>query len=312
MAATPSFVNLIDKGYFNIIFVAISIFVILVPRWCDYNDEILNKSPASETILSVEARISYAVLLVSTLPSLIDTILDYPNFFVEAKWRKYIFGRVPIVVTGFLVSTQYFVVIDTPSIFALTSSRTASYLFALSSFRLVFTGSAMFILTSMKPILFTGRMTSLFTLFICFFVVMRTYLPGSSASFQELGSVLNYAFVVIVVTVLIYWLIKLIVSIKVMTVSEYICLLYLLIYYISLFGSYMNVFLAWGSGVYAVDFTTITAKELAVMNYCFSFAFIMLSIAPGRIARFEAVTHLVCRHVYIYSILVMISLCIYM
>ena len=60
-----------------------------------------------------------------------------------------------------------------------------------------------------------------------------------------------------------------------MAVNEYTCLLYLLIYYISLFGSYVNVFIAWSNKVYVVDFTTVTATELAVMNYCFSFAFIM-------------------------------------
>ena len=59
----------------------------------------------------------------------------------------------------------------------------------------------------------------------------------------------------------------------------------------------MHVFLAWGYGIYMIDFTAVTSKELAVMNYCFSFAFIVLSIAPGRIARFEAITNLVCRHI---------------
>ena len=297
MSSFPSFLNLIDKGYFNIIFVALSMLIILIPRLCGYHDSLLNKSPANVAIASPEAQLSYGILLVSTLPSLIDTILDYQYYFNEAKWKKYIFGRVPIVVTGFLFSVQLFTINNTPSIFGVTSSTVGSYLFTLCSFRLIFTGSAMLILTSMKPTVFTGKLTSLFTLFICFYVVIRTFLSGSTTSFQQLAAILNYIFVVVVVTTLIYWLVKLARTTKIMTVSEYICLLYLLIYYISLFGSYMHVFLAWGCGIYMIDFTAVTSKELAVMNYCFSFAFIVLSIAPGRIARFEAVTNLVRRHI---------------
>ena len=289
-----SFTNLLEKGYFNIIIVAISLLIILVPCLSGYSDELLYESPANDAILSTEAQLSYGILLVSTFPSIIDTILDYPNLFNATKWKKYIFGRVPLVVTGFLVSIQFFVIADTPSIFNFTSSRAASYLFALSSFKLVFTGSMMIILTSIKPTVFTGRVTSAFTLFVCFFVVIRTYLPGSSDSFHEFSADLNYVFLVVVVTTLLYWLLKLAACTSAMTISEYICLLYLLIYYVSLFGSYINIFFAWKNGRHDGDFTTITSQDFVILNYCFSFAFIMLSIAPGRIARFESVTHLVC------------------
>lgn len=156
--------------------------MVFIPRLLRYNDLLLNKSPASVAILSSETQLSYCILLVSTFPSVIDTALDYSNFYNEAKWRKYIFGRVPIVLTGFLVSLQFFVISYTPSIFGLTSSRTSSYLLALCSFRLVFSGSVILILTSMKPTVFTSRITLLFTLFICFFVVIKTYLPGANTS----------------------------------------------------------------------------------------------------------------------------------
>lgn len=294
----PSFIIFLEQGYFNILFAAISLFIILLPPLCGYNDKVLNASSVNVAIVSPQAQLSYCVLLVSTLPSIIDSALDYSNFFDSIKWKKYIFGRVPIVITGFLVSVQFFVISDAPSIFNLTSSRAVSYLFALSSFKLVLTGSMMIILTSIKPTVFTGRATSLFSLFLCFIVIIKTYLPGSSASFYEFSAILNYIFLVIVVITLLYWLVKLAACTKVMTVSEYICLLYLLIYYVSLFGSDVNVFIAWSDGEHVVDFTTITAQELAIMNYCFSFAFIMISIAPGRIARFEAVTHLVCACLY--------------
>ena len=286
--------SLLDKGYYIIIIVAISLLIILIPRLCGYNDSILNESPAHDAILSSECQLSYGILLVSTLPSVIDTTLDYANFFNERKWRKYIFGRVPLVLTGLLVSVQFFVIADTPSIFGLTSNRAASYLFSLSCLRLVFTGSMMLILTSIKPTVFTGRVTSLFTLFICFFIVIRTYLPGSGAAFHQFSADLNYVFVVVVVATLLYWLLKLAACTSAMTVSEYICLLYLLIYYVSLFGSYINIFYAWRRGEQEGDFTTNTPQGFVIMNYCFSFAFIMLSIAPGRIARFESVSHLVC------------------
>ena len=68
----------------------------------------------------------------------------------------------------------------------------------------------------------------------------------------------------------------------------------MLIYFVGIIGPSANTFRAWATGERIIDFSTIKTEELVIINYCFSFVFVLLSIAPGRIARFEAVTHLVC------------------
>ena len=296
------FLILEGKGYLNLIVIGISLLAIFIPLLCGYNSKNFELSSIDSAIMSSQAQTSYAVLLVSTIPSVIDTVLDYANIFHALKWQKYILGRVPIALAGFLVSVQFFVISDTPSIFNLTSIRAASYLFSLSCLKIVFTGSMMIILTSIKPSVFSGRITFLFTLLACTVITMRTYTPGTSASFHQFSNILYYTFISIVACTLLYWAAKLASTVNHMTVPDYICLLYLFIYFVGIFGSYIHVFLELPSGIAVVDFTTSTGQELAIINYCFSFVFVMLSIAPGRIARFEAVTHLVSQPYRIYCI----------
>ena len=293
------FLVLEGTGYLNLIVIGISLLAILIPLLCGYDFSLLDESPVNNAIMSPQAQTSYGILLVSIIPSVIDTALDYNNLFHPLKWKKYIFGRIPIVVTGLLVSVQFFVITDTPSIFGLTTRRTASYLLSLSCLKIVFTGSMMIILTSIKPSVFSRRVTFLFTLLACTVFALRAYTPGSSAWFHQFSNNLSYIFLVVVVLTLVYWMAKLVKALDHMTVPDYICALYLLIYFVGIFGSYIHVFLAWSIGEHVIDFSTMTALELATTNYCYTFVFIMMSIAPGRIARFEAVTYLVSRHNYI-------------
>ena len=285
----------LENGYFNLIIVFVALLTILIPFLCGYDSKVLDNGPVLETILSIQARASYSFLLASTISSVIDTLLDYKNFYNPLKWKKYIFGRVPIVINGFLVSIQFFVITDTPSIFGLTNFRAQSYLLSLSCFKIVFTGSMMIILTSIKPKLFTGKITTIVSIFVCSFIVIRTFTPGSSTTYHDFSTIINYIFLGSSVLTLLYFLHKLIITSHIMAVADYTCLLYMLIYFVGIFGSSANTFRAWSTGEHGKDFSTVEAEELCIINYCFSFVFVMLSIAPGRIARFEAVTHLVCR-----------------
>ena len=281
------------KGYLNLIVIGISLLAILIPLLCGYDFNLLDESPVNNAIMSPQAQTSYGILLVSIIPSVIDTALDFANIFHPFKRQKYIFGRVPIALAGFLVSVQFFVISDSPSIFNLTSNRAASYLFCLSCLKIVFTGSMMTILTSIKPSVFSGRTTFLFTLCTCGVIVIRTSSPGTSASFHQFSNILSYLFLVLIVFAIFYWLSLLMKSLRNMTVPDYICILYLFIYLVIIFGSSLNVFRAWSTGQRVIDFSTMTGEDFAIENYCYTFMYIMLAIAPGRIARFEAVTHLV-------------------
>ena len=261
------------RGYLNLIVVGISLLAILIPLLCGYYLSSLDESPVNNAILSSQAQTSYGILLVSTLPSLIDTALDYANLFHALKWQKYIFGRVPITLAGFLVSAQFFVISDTPSIFGLTIDRASSYLFGLCCLKIVFTGGMMTILTSIKPSVFSGRTTFLFTLCTCGVIVMRSCSPGTSAQFHQFNNITSYLFLVFVVSVTLYWLASLIKALRNMTVPDYICILYLFIYLVILFGSSLNVFRAWSTGQRVIDFSTMTGEDLAIENYCYTFMY---------------------------------------
>ena len=304
----------LGKGYAILIIVAVALLVILVPYACGYDFDHVEHHRVNDAILSAHAQTSYGILLVSVIPSVIDTALDYDNFFNPMKWKKYIFGRVPIALTGLLVSLQFFVIADTTSIFGVTDCIAASYLISLSSLQIVFTGSMLIILISVKPCGYCARVATIISLFICSFIVIRTFTPGSSQTFHEFSNILSYIFLAFAVIAFLFCLYKLALIVRHMTVSDYICALYLLIYFVGIFSTFAT-FNPWlsGEGISDHDFSSIKAQELGTMNYCFSFMYIMLAIAPGRIARFEAVTHLVSHRHPLYvpsSSCLYVSICV--
>ena len=285
----------IEKGHWNLIIVGITVLAMIVYTLSGYNFKNLDDAPVGVAILSLQAQSSNGIFMVSTIPSVLSTALDYPDFFNPIKWKRYTFGRVPVAIVGFLVGIQFFVIADTPSIFALTSSRVESYLLSLSSLKVVLTGSLVYIPATIKPSIFSGKVTSLFTFIVCAFVSIGTYTPGSGDAFHQFSGILNYIFLILIICILIHWVIQLTKLARHMDVGDFICISCIFICLVGLFGSYINVFMAWSTGAHMIDFSTITSQELAIINYCYTFMYIMLAIAPGRIARFEATTYLVRR-----------------
>ena len=224
---------LLEKGYLNLLVVVMALLTIFVPFLCGYDLDVLDSGPALEAILSSEAQTSYAFFLASTIPAVIDTTLDYSNYYNPIKWKKYIFGRMPIVITGFLVSLQFFVITNTTSIFNLTDCKAESYLLSFSSLKIVFTGSMMIILTSIKPTLFTGLRTTMISIFVCSFIVIRTFTPGSSTTYHDFSTILNYIFLGSSVITLIYFLYQLTITSHIMAVS--LIWQIILVYYICLY-----------------------------------------------------------------------------
>ena len=287
----------IERGHWNLIIVGITVFAMIVYTLIGYNFKNLEDAPVSMAILSFQAQSSNSIFMVSTIPSVLSTALDYPDFFNPIKWKRYTFGRLPVAIVGLLVGIQFFAIAETPNIFSLTSSRAESYLLSLSCLKVVLTGSLVYIPATIKPSIFSGKVTSLFTLIVCAFVSIGTYTPGSSPAFHQFSGILNYIFLALIICILIHWVIQLTKLARNMDVGDFICISCIFICLVGLFGSYVNVFLAWSTGARVIDFSTITSQEFAITNYCYTFVFIMLAIAPGRIARFEATTYLV-RHMY--------------
>ena len=151
----------------------------------------------------------------------------------------------------------------------------------------------MFILSSVKPSVFSGMLSSLFTLIICALVIVRANMPGSGPAYYRFATIFSGISFVPVTLVLFYWGFKWAKNTSRISVEDYSCLLYVFIYFICTLGSYANMIYSLTKHGKVSDFSTYTAEGLAASNYLYVFVFIMLTIAPGRIARFEAVTHLV-------------------
>ena len=287
------FFKMVDSGQLNVLLMGFGVFIVLLPYLCGYSLKALNSSPVSESILSIEAQFSYGILLVSTIPLALDTLLDYNEIHEKAKWTLYIFGRMPIVLTGLLMSIQFVMIESTPSIFFLTTSRAETYLLCINCFKIVFTGSMMYTLNSVKPTIFTGRLSFVFNLLVCIASVLRMLTPGSTTLLYTIKLLLANICLIVYAAILLWWGYKLIKMLRCYTVDDYACILYIFITFVAICGSYVGAFQSWAKTGRVSDFSTLTSEGLAITNYSFSFLFIMLAIAPGRIARFESVVRLV-------------------
>ena len=285
-----------QNGQLNVILMSLGVLIILSPYLCGYSLKALNNSPVSESILSIEAQFSYGILVVSTVPLALDTLLDYNQLYDPAKVKLYIFGRVPIVVTGLLMSIQFALIESIPSIFFLTTSRADTYLLCINCFKIIFTGSMMYTLNTIKPEIFSGRLSFLFNLLVCIASILRMLTPGSSTLLYTLKVLLANICLIVYAAILLWWGYKLIKMLRCYTVNDYTCILYMFITFVAICGSYVGAFQSWVKTGRVSDFSTLTPEGLAITNYGYVFLFIMLTIAPGRIARFEFVLSLVSTH----------------
>ena len=300
----------VEQGHWNLVIMFITLLAIMEPIVLGRSVQTFEHAPVNDAIASSEAQMSYGILMASTIPLLIDTALDYNIIYDKLRWKQYLFGRVPIALTGFLVSVQFFVISRIPSLIGITNSRAESYLFNLHCFKVVLMGSNMFILTSVKPGVFTGSLSSLFTLIFCVHAMVRINMPGCSHGFHVFGIAFSMITFVLVTLVLVYWLYKWYKTTINFNVDDYTCLLYVFIYLICMLGAYVNVIRSLSKNGETSDFSTYTAEALAIVNYLYAFVFIMLTIAPGRIARFEAVIHLVSGYLG-FTIDVYVCMCMY-
>ena len=289
-----SLIPSIEHGGWSLIIAGLSIISITIALLClETKFTSLVDTVASDSIISHEAQLSYGILLVATGPLLIDTLFDYNDFYDTAKWKRYIFGRVPIALMGFLISLQFFVISTHPSIFSLTNNAAASYLYCLTCFRVVFIACLMFMLTNVMPSIFQGWLTTSITLMISTISCARMYTLGSGPKLAQVTAIANDICAGILGIVLIYWVYKLIKIRKRMTVQSYTGILYLGAYCIGILISYISVFKTRPKRGFSPAFANFTSQDIAFVNCSYALMFIILTLVPGRIARFEAVVHLV-------------------
>ena len=291
----PSTLFQLECPSWNIIALGIGVFVVLLPTLCGYNFDSLRASTVSESILSIEAQFSYCILLVSTIPFALDTLLDYKQMYDETKWRLYIFGRMPIVLCSMLIGLQYCVITTTPSIFGLTTNRAETFLLCNNCFRIVFCGSMMYTLKTVRSDIFSCKLTIMYTITPCIVSILRILAPGSSSLFYSCCMILLCLCLMVFTMILIWWGYKVYTMLNCYTVNDYTCILYIIISLMTFFVIYVPTFQSWLKTGRLSDFSTLTPEGVAITNYAYVFLLFMLTIAPGRIARFESVVHLVSK-----------------
>ena len=287
----------------------ITIFCMAIPLFCGYDFSFLRTTPFTNAVISSQAQISYIAFLVSTIPLLIDTLLDFSLVFTNDKEREvYLFSRVPLALTSFLTSIQLVNVQLSPSI---PNSDAASMYLAIIYFRIMVTSSIMFKLCITKPSVFTVPMTSFMTFIVCFSTALRIYMFGYNTYFYNFSIYVDYISIILVFLILLYWSIRIFLIETTMNVKLYSCILYMLIFLIALIGTISSFFPAIGN-YSATTYLTFTSSQIMVMILMYSFVIIMLTITPGRIARYEAVTHLVRLVTYVYCVYIFTRrICVY-
>ena len=283
----------VDCPLWNMIALSLGVFVVILPTLCGYNFDSLRASPVSESLLSIEAQFSYCILLFSTIPFALDTLLDLKQLYDTSKWKLYIFGRVPMVLCSMLIGLQYSVIITTPSIFGLTTNRAETFLLCNNCFRIVFGGCIMYTLTTVRPDIFSCRLSIMYTLTPCIVSIVRILAPGSRTLFYSCCMILLCLCLLGFTMILIWWGYKIYTMLHCYTVNDYTCILYVIISFVTMFNAYIPTFQSWVKTGRVSDFSTLSPEGVAITNYAYVFLLFMLTIAPGRIARFESVVHLV-------------------
>ena len=228
MASLSKNIFSVEKGHLNLVIMTVALCAILLPIVFGRSFAMFEGSPVNDAIISPDTHLSHGILMASTIPLLIDTALDYGIIYDKICWKQYLFGRVPIAITGFLVSVQFFVISSTPSIFGLTDSRAGSYLFNLDCFKIVLMSCNMFILTLTNPGVFAGWISTSFTSLVCTITVVRAYMPGSSPAYHQFSVIFSSIGFIPIILSLIYCCYKWISTTNRASIADYTCLLYVL------------------------------------------------------------------------------------
>ena len=98
---SKKFIKLIHSRYLNHIIAGITIFCMAIPLFCGYDFSFLRTTPFTNAVISSQAQISYIAFLVSTIPLLIDTLLDFSLIFTNDKEREVFLFKSTISINKF-------------------------------------------------------------------------------------------------------------------------------------------------------------------------------------------------------------------
>ena len=266
-----------------------TLFAIAIPLWSGYSLGSLKVSSFGKAMDADIVATSSVVLLASTIPLMIDVLLDY-NQIHSKGWRTYSFGRVPIALSSFFIGLQL-VYARGANNFGIASDDTVSSYYSIIAFRIITASCIMFILNQTKSSIFCKVTTGLVTLFTCLISATKFYSEGqTTGAYHEFTVVLSDLGLIVMALILCRWCYVALRNLYALQLEDYASLYYLFLCLIVLIGSY---FIFEGQGRFRSDLSVISPEQLAFLLYCYTFFCMMMTIVPGRIARVEAVIHFV-------------------
>ena len=129
--------------------------------------------------------------------------------------------------------------------------------------------------------------------------------------FHVIGEALIHLVIGTVTLVMLYWVyVTGMKSPKTLSVDDFTCMIYLMTFVVVKVCSYVTIASDLLAGQPIQDLTDFTPQKLSLMIYAYTFLNIIFTIVPGRISRFEAISHmvsflpLITTYVYTYTFIV--------
>ena len=112
--------------------------------------------------------------------------------------------------------------------------------------------------------------------------------------FHVIGEALIHLVIGTVTLVMLYWVyVTGMKSPKTLSVDDFTCMIYLMTCVVVKVCSYVTIASDLLAGQPIQDLTDFTPQKLSLMIYAYTFLNIIFTIVPGRISRFEAISHMV-------------------
>lgn len=268
---------------YNLHIMFICLFVATLPILTGYNFNHLNSAANNDEIKSADVALASFALIFSSLPSILDSILDmFSNSKVRTKSSEYWYTRTYITIASLVCGLLYFVASNNPTRLY-TSNLPAAMLITRYLFHVIASCSLMNGLCVCQPDLFTPAQTASISLFYSISYICRLYGQGTQGFFDIFSSVLVSMSCTIWGVNCVYWTHKMR-SWNFKSIEENATVLYLGIVYFLLFAVLTGLIFSWTT-------TSSTGSFSATLLFLYFLVAgnIILAVVPGRILRYETI-----------------------
>jgi hypothetical protein len=245
-----------------------------------YKKTVLGDCALRQSIETVDFKISSVVLMFSSLPMIVDLVMDLNTKFMSSNECYHFLGRLISTVTMCITAEQ----LSTRNI--LSSNNFSSILLSIFTFRMSIGSSLMFCLCVAKPTVFTPVYTTTVTTLLCITSFIRFQALGTDGTLHMVGNIFAYCKLLYITITLISLTSGMVRKSTIWMVDDYTSIFYLCVYLILLFSIHSPSFSKLFSYErFDVNILDLDPHESSTVLYMYSLTAVLLTIVPGRIAR---------------------------